>query len=225
MVGTRTLLTGRRLAGRAGHLHYAESEPGCGRRQPCERAGAAESAGGEEGPEADDAAWRDADGQLPLAARQGHARREGVSRRRERLHRGGHKAHRGAAGDALQGDARTDQGVRRAGARARTTATGITRAPRRGRPIRSSAARRASPDAPEEVFLDQNALAEGKKFHALGGLDVSPDGTKLIYLEDLTAFREYTLYVKDLATGKILDRSRTCGTAPRGPTTTRRSST
>ena len=60
-------------------------------------------------------------------------------------------------------------------------------------------------DAPEEVVLDQNALAEGKKFHALGGVDVSPDGSKLLYLEDLTAFREYTLHVKDLATGRIID--------------------
>ena len=65
--------------------------------------------------------------------------------------------------------------------------------------------RKGSPDAPEEVYLDQNALALGKKFHALGGLDVSPDGSKLLYLEDLTAFREYTLYVKDLTTGKILE--------------------
>jgi oligopeptidase B len=65
--------------------------------------------------------------------------------------------------------------------------------------------RKGSPDAPEEVYLDQNALAQGKKFHALGGLDVSPDGTKVIYLEDLTAFREYTLYVKDLTTGRILE--------------------
>ena len=65
--------------------------------------------------------------------------------------------------------------------------------------------KKGSLDAPEEVYLDQNALAEGKKFHALGGLDVSPDGTKVIYLEDLTAFREYTLYVKDIASGKILD--------------------
>jgi oligopeptidase B len=60
-------------------------------------------------------------------------------------------------------------------------------------------------EAPEEVYLDQNALAEGKKFHALGGMDVSPDGTKLLYLEDLTAFREYTLHVKDLTTGQILE--------------------
>jgi oligopeptidase B len=65
--------------------------------------------------------------------------------------------------------------------------------------------RKGSPDAPEEVYLDQNALAQGKKFHALDGLDVSPDGSKLIYLEDLTAFQEYTLYVKDLNTGKVVE--------------------
>jgi oligopeptidase B len=34
---------------------------------------------------------------------------------------------------------------------------------------------------------------------------VSPDGRTLLYLEDLTAFREYTLHVKDLATGRIVD--------------------
>ena len=65
--------------------------------------------------------------------------------------------------------------------------------------------KQGSLSAPEEVYLDQNALAEGKKFHALGGIDVSPDGETLLYLEDLTAFREYTLYVKDLKTGRDLD--------------------
>ena len=58
--------------------------------------------------------------------------------------------------------------------------------------------------APEEVMLDQNELARGKKFHALGGTDVSPDGNLLIYLEDTTAFREYTLRIKDLRTGQLL---------------------
>ncbi len=67
-------------------------------------------------------------------------------------------------------------------------------------------ARRAgTPDTAEEIYFDQNRAAEGKKFHALGGMDVSPDGRTLLYLEDTTAFREYTLYVKDLATGQILD--------------------
>jgi oligopeptidase B len=64
--------------------------------------------------------------------------------------------------------------------------------------------KRGSLDAREEVILDQNQLAEGKAFHALGGFDVSPDGNLLIYLEDTTAFREYTLHVKDLRTGSRL---------------------
>lgn len=60
-------------------------------------------------------------------------------------------------------------------------------------------------DAREEVILDQNRLAAGRKFHALGGMEVSPDGRRLLYLEDTTAYRVYTLYVKDLASGKLLD--------------------
>ena len=59
--------------------------------------------------------------------------------------------------------------------------------------------------APEEIVLDQNELAAGKEFHALGGMDVSPDGSKLLYLEDLTAFREYTLHVRDLAQGRNIE--------------------
>jgi oligopeptidase B len=66
--------------------------------------------------------------------------------------------------------------------------------------------KKGSLDAAEEVYLDQNALAAGKKFHAFGGIDVSPDGQLLLYLEDTTAFREYTLYVKDLRTGVLVDR-------------------
>ena len=65
--------------------------------------------------------------------------------------------------------------------------------------------RKGSMSAPEEVILDQNALAQGKAFHALGGFDVSPDSRLLIYIEDTTAFRQYTLYVKDLATNQLID--------------------
>lgn len=65
--------------------------------------------------------------------------------------------------------------------------------------------KRGTLSAPEEVILDQNALAAGKNFHALGGFDVSPDAQLLLYLEDTTAFREYTLYVKDLRTGRLTD--------------------
>jgi oligopeptidase B len=64
--------------------------------------------------------------------------------------------------------------------------------------------RKGSMDAPEEILLDVNELAKGHKFTAIGVLDVSPDATKLAYSVDLTGFRQYTLHVKDLATGKLL---------------------
>lgn len=65
--------------------------------------------------------------------------------------------------------------------------------------------RRGAMTAPEEVVLDQNARAAGKKFHGLGGFDVSPDGGTLLFLEDTTALRVYTLYAKDLRTGRVVD--------------------
>ena len=70
-----------------------------------------------------------------------------------------------------------------------------------GKPYPIFCRKRESLSAREEVILDQNALAQGHAFHALGGMDVSPDGNLLLYLEDTTAFREYTLHVKDLRTG------------------------
>jgi len=75
-----------------------------------------------------------------------------------------------------------------------------------GRPYPIYCRRRESTDAPEEVYLDQNILAGGKAFHALGAVDVSPDGRWLLYVEDTTARREYILAVKDLESGAIVDR-------------------
>ena len=59
-------------------------------------------------------------------------------------------------------------------------------------------------NAREEVLLDQNALAAGHKFFAVAGMAVSPDNTLLAYTTDTTGFRQYTLHVKDLRTGKLL---------------------
>ena len=59
-------------------------------------------------------------------------------------------------------------------------------------------------DAPEEVLLDVNVLAEGEPFMSLGALSVSPDGSLLAYTTDNTGFRQYTLHVKDLRTGALL---------------------
>jgi len=60
--------------------------------------------------------------------------------------------------------------------------------------------RRAALDAPEQVILDVNALAQGKKFLGLGGWEVSDDGTQLAYSTDETGFRQYDLHVRDLRT-------------------------
>ena len=63
--------------------------------------------------------------------------------------------------------------------------------------------RKGTMEAPEEVLIDENELAKGHAYTAIGLMDVSPDGTKLAYTVDFTGFRQYTLHVKDLATGEI----------------------
>jgi oligopeptidase B len=57
---------------------------------------------------------------------------------------------------------------------------------------------------PEQVLLDVNQLAEGQPFMSVGGLSVSPDGFLLAYSTDNTGFRQYTLHIRDLRTGKDL---------------------
>jgi oligopeptidase B len=64
--------------------------------------------------------------------------------------------------------------------------------------------KKGSLDGPEEVLLDVNELAKGQKFMSLGEYGVSDDGNLLAYTTDNTGFRQYTLAVKDLRTGKLL---------------------
>ncbi len=56
----------------------------------------------------------------------------------------------------------------------------------------------------EQVILDVNALAQGGKFMAVEEFEVSDDGNLLAYTTDNTGYRQYTLHVKDLRTGKTL---------------------
>jgi oligopeptidase B len=63
--------------------------------------------------------------------------------------------------------------------------------------------RRGSMQSPEEVLLDENELAKGRAYTALGAFDVSPDGRYLAYTVDFTGFRQYTLHVKDLSSGEL----------------------
>jgi oligopeptidase B len=59
-------------------------------------------------------------------------------------------------------------------------------------------------DAAEEILLDGNELARGHAFFAIGDTDITDDGRWLAYSTDTKGFRQYTLRVKDLATGETL---------------------
>ena len=73
----------------------------------------------------------------------------------------------------------------------------------KGKQYSISCRRKGTIDAPEEVMLDANELARGEKFFALGDVEVSDDGNLLAYSTDVTGFREYTLFIKDLRTGAL----------------------
>jgi oligopeptidase B len=64
--------------------------------------------------------------------------------------------------------------------------------------------KKGSLDAPEEILLDLNEMAKGQVFMALAAYEVSEDGTLLAYTTDNTGFRQYTLAIKDLRTGRVL---------------------
>ncbi|PSC70317.1 Protease 2 [Micractinium conductrix] len=57
---------------------------------------------------------------------------------------------------------------------------------------------------PEEVLLDENEEAKRHKFYMVGGFEESPDHSMISWGEDTTGNEKYTLYVKDLASGKQL---------------------
>ena len=68
-------------------------------------------------------------------------------------------------------------------------------------------ANEAADFAGEEVLLDVNAMAGDKKYYAIGGRTVSQDNRWLVYGDDTNGRRQYTLRIKDLQTGEVLDDS------------------
>ena len=66
-----------------------------------------------------------------------------------------------------------------------------------------SCRKKGSMEAAEEVMLDQPSMAEGHNYLAIGGRSVSPDNNLLVYGVDTISRRQYTLYIKDLATGEV----------------------
>lgn len=67
-----------------------------------------------------------------------------------------------------------------------------------------AARRKGAMTAPEEVLLDQPAMAAGKAFFQIADTEVSPDDRLLAYAEDVVGRRQYVLKVKDIATGTAL---------------------
>jgi oligopeptidase B len=67
------------------------------------------------------------------------------------------------------------------------------------------ARKKGNDKAAEEVLLDVNALAEGKKFMSVAAFNVSDDANLLAFSTDDNGYRQYKLYVKDLRTGKVSD--------------------
>jgi oligopeptidase B len=73
-----------------------------------------------------------------------------------------------------------------------------------GREYPIHARRKGSMDAPEEILLDGNAMAEGHDFFQIANYEVSDDGRLLAWMEDTVGRRQYVLRFKDLSTGEIL---------------------
>ena len=59
-------------------------------------------------------------------------------------------------------------------------------------------------DSDEEIILDQNILADGKDYFAVGGWSVSPNNEWLAYSTDYISRRIYTVHFKNLLTGEII---------------------
>jgi protease II len=67
------------------------------------------------------------------------------------------------------------------------------------------ARRKGTLEAAEEIIIDGNERATGHEFYSLGGLSISDDGALAAFSEDTVGRRQYTLRIKDLATGEVRD--------------------
>ncbi len=73
-----------------------------------------------------------------------------------------------------------------------------------GKPYRIWARARGSPGAEEEIYLDENELAEPYQFCRVGGHVVSPDHRYVAYAYDTTGDEDYVLAIKDIVSGEHL---------------------
>ena len=60
-------------------------------------------------------------------------------------------------------------------------------------------------DNPEQVLLDGNRMAAGKRFFKLGAYEISPDHSLLAYSVDETGSERFTLRIRNLETGSDME--------------------
>lgn len=60
-------------------------------------------------------------------------------------------------------------------------------------------------DAEEKILFDVNKMAEGFDYYKLSGISISPDNKLAAFGVDNVSRREYTIHVKNIETGEILD--------------------
>lgn len=65
--------------------------------------------------------------------------------------------------------------------------------------------KKGTTDAKEEIMLNVNKMAEGYAYYHVRGFKVSEDNNLVAYGVDTVSRRRYTLYLKDLRTGKTVD--------------------
>jgi len=75
------------------------------------------------------------------------------------------------------------------------------------KPYRIYCRKKNSMDAPEEVLLDGNKLAEGHEYMRIGGMSVSSNHEILAYSVDYEGSERYRLHFKNLVTGVLSDES------------------
>ncbi len=64
--------------------------------------------------------------------------------------------------------------------------------------------KKGSLDAPEEILLDADKMAEGSGYFSATGFSISPDNKLMAYGIDKLSRRQYTIYIKNLETGELL---------------------
>ena len=65
--------------------------------------------------------------------------------------------------------------------------------------------KKGSLDADDEILVDTNELARDQSYCSVGSRAISSDSNRMVYGLDTVGRRFYTLHVKDLATGELLD--------------------